>query len=280
MRTPGAERSIAALALENGALLSAWSVAATDAADKSASFSNANAAIDLSAPGVGILTAVPPALDSDGAQDGYQALDGTSFSAPMVSAGLAWVRAARPDLPVASVIQAVRLGARDVERPGWDSLTGFGVLDIGKSLSLTPQQLPAPDPAEPNDNLSWLNGLAFGTRTKAIWSGGAPVEFPAHLDKQEDPTDVYRIIVPPRRSARVTVIPGFGDPSLEVFSSSAESVNDEAGLVASSRKTGSKKSEVVTIRNRGSKQRSYYIAIKPQGTSRYQERRYSLRVRA
>jgi hypothetical protein len=197
----------------------------------------------------------------------------------MVSAGLAWVRAARPDLPVASVIQAVRLGARDVERPGWDSLTGFGVLDIGKSLSLTAQQLPAPDPFEPNDNLVWVDGTAFGTRQKAIWSGGSMAQFEAQLDKQEDPVDVYRIIVPGRNSARVTVIPRFGDPSLEVFSSAAKSVNDEAGRVAKSRKAGSKKAERVTVRNRGSKQRSYYIAIKPQGNSRYQERRYVLRVR-
>jgi subtilisin family serine protease len=255
-------------------------VAATDAADKSAPFSNANAAVDLSAPGVGILAAVPPALDTDGAQDGYQALDGTSFSAPMVSAGLAWVRAARPDLPLASVIQAIRLGARDVERPGWDSLTGFGVLDIGKSLSLTPQQLPVPDPFEPNDNLVWVDGTAFGARAKPIWAGGAPVEIAALLDKQEDPVDVYRITVPAHGSARVTVIPGFGDPSLEVFSSSAESVNDESGLVASSRRAGSKKTERVTVRNNGSKRRSYYVAIKPQGSSRYQERRYRLRVRA
>ena len=82
-------------------------VAATTPDDKSAKFSNANDAVDLSAPGVGILTAVPPALDGDGAQDGYQALDGTSFSAPMVSAALAWVRAARPELTVDRVVQAV-----------------------------------------------------------------------------------------------------------------------------------------------------------------------------
>jgi len=35
----------------------------------------------------------------------------------------------------------------------------------------------------------------------------------------------------------------------------------------------------VTVRNKGSKSRSYYVAIKPQGSSRYQERRYTLRVR-
>ena len=47
-------------------------VAATTADDRSAAFSNANDAVDLAAPGVGIMAAVPPALDTDGAQDGYQ----------------------------------------------------------------------------------------------------------------------------------------------------------------------------------------------------------------
>ena len=174
-------------------------VAATTRDDKSAKFSNANDAVDLSAPGVGILTAVPPALDGDGAQDGYQALDGTSFSAPMVSAALAWVRAARPELTVDRVIQAVRLSARDVERPGWDALTGFGVLDVGAALSVPADKLPIQDPAEPNDNLVWVNGRAFGKPSKAVWSGGSAKRVNALLDKQEDPVDVYRIVDPRRR---------------------------------------------------------------------------------
>ncbi len=92
-------------------------VAATTPDDRSASFSNANAAVDPSAPGVGIMTAVPPALDTDGVPDGYQVMDGTSFSAPMVSAAPAWVRAARPDLTLDRVVQAVRLTARDIVSP-------------------------------------------------------------------------------------------------------------------------------------------------------------------
>ena len=168
---------------------------------------------------------------------------------------MAWVRAARPDLPVASVIQAVRLGARDVERPGWDSLTGFGVLDIGKALSLTPQQLPPPDPFEPNDNIVWVDGTAFGkksdgdlvgrrgrvARRPAGQAGGPGRRLP---DRHPGPAA--------RRASSVT--PGFGDPSLEVFSTSAESVNDEAGRVASSRLAGSKKTERVTVRNNSAKQ--------------------------
>src|SRR5829696_5577672 len=70
--------------------------------DKPTFFSNESAAVDLSAPGIGILTAVPAAFDKDGPnQDGadfgvgFSLVAGTSFSAPMVSAAVAWVRAAR-----------------------------------------------------------------------------------------------------------------------------------------------------------------------------------------
>lgn len=260
-------------------------VAATTPDGRSASFSNANAAVDLSAPGVGIMTAVPPALDTDGVQDGYQIMDGTSFSAPMVSAALAWVRAARPDLTPDRVVQAVRLTAKDVvapdgqNRPGWDPLTGFGVLNIDNALAVPADKLPIQDPYEPNDNLVWVDGTAFGRASTPIWQGGKQVQVDALLDKQEDPVDVYRIIIPAKKSATIKVIPRFGDPSLEVFTTEAVSVNDLDGRVAKSRKSGSKQSEQVTVRNKGSKKRSYFIAVKPQGSSRYQERQYSLRVR-
>ena len=58
---------------------------------------------------MGIVTAVPVALDDDGTPDGYEALSGTSFSAPMVSAAVAWIRAARPGPQPDQVAQAVRL---------------------------------------------------------------------------------------------------------------------------------------------------------------------------
>ena len=260
-------------------------VAATTPDDRSATFSNANTAVDLSAPGVGILTAVPPALDTDGVQDGYQAMNGTSFSAPMVSAAMAWVRAARPDLTPDRVVEAVKRSATDVvapdgvNRPGWDPLTGFGVLNVGAALQIPVDKLPIQDPLEPNDNLVWVDGTAFGEASTPVWQGGKQVEVNGLLDKTEDPVDVYRIIIPAKKSAKITVIPRFGDPSLEVFTTEAISVNDVDGRVARSRASGSKKSERVTVRNRGSKKRSYFVAIKPQGSSRYQERQYSLRVR-
>jgi len=253
-------------------------VAATTQQDKSAQFSNANDAVDLSAPGVDILTAVPPTLDGDGAPDGYEALSGTSFSAPMVSAAIAWVRAARTDLTPDRVVQAVRLGARDVEKPGWDSLTGFGVLNVANSLNLPDDKLPIADPLEPNDNIVWVDGKAFKKPSPSVWSGGATARVDALLDVHEDPVDVYRIVIPAQTTVTISVLPRFGDPSLEVFTSSAISIHDEARRVAYSHLAGSKKTEKVSVRNGGKHKHSYFVAIQPQGNSRYQEREYRLRV--
>jgi hypothetical protein len=254
-------------------------VAATDASDHSADFSNANDSVDLSAPGVGILTAVPPALDDDGTPDGYEALAGTSFAAPMVSAAMAWIRAARPDLAPDQAIQAVRLSAKDVGRKGWDALTGFGVLDIGAALAVTSDKLPIHDPLEPNDNLVWVDGRAFGgVPAPAVWSGGHAARVNALLDKEEDPVDVYRIVVPAGRSARVSAIPRFGDVQLAVFRSSAVSINDTSGRAARSHVSGATKTERVTIVNSGKRAHSYYAAVTPQGGSLYQDRSYTLRV--
>jgi hypothetical protein len=254
-------------------------VAATDASGRSAAFSNANDAVDLAAPGVGILTAVPPALDDDGTPDGYEALSGTSFAAPMVSAAMAWIRQARPDLAPDQAVQAVRLSAHDVGRKGWDALTGFGVLDVGAALAVAKAKLPIHDPLEPNDNLVWVDGRAFGGKpADAIWSGGRATRLNALLDKEEDPYDVYRVNLGPGRSARISAIPRFGDVQLTVFRSSAVSINDDGGRAGRSSIAGANKTERVTVVNRGKKAHSYYVEVAPQGKSAYQDRAYTLRV--
>ena len=98
------------------------------------------------------------------------------------------------------------------------------------------------------------------------------------LDKQEDRVDVYRIVIPAGRSATASVIPRFGDPSLEVFSSAAFSVNDLDNRIASSRLRGKRRTEKATIVNPDAESHSYYVTVRPQGSSRYQEREYTVRV--
>ncbi len=70
-------------------------VGATDETDNVASFSSMSAWLDLAAPGVDIVAAVPLSYAPSGYLTG---LSGTSFSAPLVSAAAAWVWTVRPTL--------------------------------------------------------------------------------------------------------------------------------------------------------------------------------------
>jgi len=250
-------------------------VSAVDAADNPSAFSNSNAAIDVAAPGQDVVAAVPPAFDEDGTADGYMSLDGTSFSAPMVSAAAAWVRHARPDLSVDQVAQVVRLGARDVGEDGWEPETGFGVLDVGGALA---RQAPLRDPLEPNDDVVWVNGGAFGKPDRAISKRGRRVTLRALLDRFEDPADVYRVKFPPRSRLRISVNPRFGDPDLRVLTARASDISDSPRIVAFSRRRGDRTDSVV-VRNRARRGRTAFVAVYIDRGVRTLDSAYTLKVR-
>ena len=256
-------------------------IAAVNARLDSSSFSNANLAVDLSAPGESVTTAVPPSLDRDGTPDGYETLDGTSFSAPMVSGAVAWVRAARPDLSPDQVAQVVRLSARDLGREGFDAATGFGLLDVGAALTKTP---PPRDPLEPNDDMVWVDGGAFGRAAPAVFRGRRTARLVGILDAYEDPADVYRIRVRPHSRARVVAEPVFGDPELAGFSSGTKSLSrctrrrcTGSPRLASSRRKGGR-TERITLRNRTRRTRTFYVALGPQSGGRSLDAGYRLTI--
>jgi hypothetical protein len=232
-------------------------IAAITEAGAPAGFSNSNAAVDLGAPGTNILTAVPVAADQDGTADGYTLLNGTSFSAPIVAAATTWVRAARPDLTPDQVAQVVRLSANDIAPPGWDPSAGFGILNIDKALA---QQAPPADPLEPNDEIVWIDGRAFGKKDPAVFGGRRTVKFVALLDALEDPEDVYRIVLPGRRKVLVSVKPAFGDTDVAVYDKRAKSLDQRSRILRKSGHAGSK-TDAVTVRNRGRKSRSAYVRV-------------------
>ena len=74
------------------------------------------------------------------------------------------------------------------------------------------------------------------------------------------------------------MIPRFGDSSLQVFSNSAESINDLERRVAYSHVSGGKASETADVTNSGSAAHPYFVVVQPQGKSLYQERQYTLRA--
>ena len=231
-------------------------VGAIGAEDKAAYFSNANIAVDIAAPGENIPIAVPPSLDGDG--DGYAVADGTSFAAPMVSAAIAWVRAARPELRADQAADAVRYSAHDVGPEGYDSSTGYGRLDLAAALVRKPS---VHDPAEPNDDITWVDGAMFRTADHVIYRGsGKATRVEANLDAIEDPHDVYRVRVRPRARVRVTAKPTYGHITLRVFSGAAKRLSQTRHRIARSALPGNH-TERVTIANPSARPRTYYVAL-------------------
>ena len=153
------------------------------------------------------------------------------------------------------------------------------MLDVGAALSVPVDKLPIQDPLEPNDNLVWVNGRAFGKPAAPLWSGGKAKRISGLLDVQEDPVDAYRIVDPGRQDGEALGDPALRRPvagGLPLRRRSRSTTRTRGSRSSTSR--GSKKTERVTVRNPGTKKRSYYVAVRPQGSSRYQEREYTLRV--
>ncbi len=237
-------------------------------------FSNTSKALDLSAPGIGILTAVPPAFDTDGLADGYLPVSGTSFAAPMVAAAVGWVRAARPELTPFQAAQVVRRGARDIGSAGYDRATGFGVLSLPGALAAVP---PADDPLEPNDDVRWIDGRAFRKLAPALYNGRGTT-LAATADLAEDPADVYRIKVRAGQRVRLTLSVAAGDPDLFVYDSHARSVFKASPVARSTRKRGTDR---VTVRNRGGRTTTFYatVAFSKRKQNKTLNATYALRVR-
>jgi hypothetical protein len=230
-------------------------VAAIGPDDKPTFFSNESAAVDLAAPGIGILTAVPTTFDPDGNGDGFAAVSGTSFAAPMVSAAVAWVRAARPDLTPFQAAQVVRLGARDIGKAGYENSTGFGALSLPGALGRQP---PADDPLEPNDDVRYVNGRAFRELAPPLYNGRRAA-ITATADVAEDPIDIYRVKVRAGRKLRLRLQPSVGDPDLFVFGAKARSVRKTNSISRSTR--SGQRTDTVTVRNRGRKTTTFYAAV-------------------
>jgi hypothetical protein len=238
-------------------------------------FSNANAAIDLGAPGENVLTAVPASFDGDGAQDGWQALSGTSFATPIVAAAVTWVRAARPDLEPDQVAQVVRLSSRDVAPAGWDPATGFGLLQVDRALVQRP---PPADPTEPNDDMVWVDGRAFGRPDRPVFGGRRGVRLTALLDRYEDPDDLYRIVLPAGGRVRISVRPAYGDADLAVYDRGARSIADARRRLRRSRRRG-RRTDAVTVRNATRRARGAFVRVYVDRGARALDARYRLTVR-
>ncbi len=233
-------------------------VASLDPDLRASGFSSDHSYVDLSAPGVNVPLAIPAALDTaDGAVDGVTLASGTSFATPIVAGAAAWLATARPKLTNGQLADVLRESARDVGAQGYDTATGFGLVQMRKALR---EPAPARDPREPNDDIAFVDGSVLGRPAKDVWRGAGTRSFSAGVDRVKDPLDVYRVRLPPRSRARIRVRPRYGNPDLYVFRSSATWFRRGFGYVARSRRA-TRKTESVTISNRSAHARRFYVAV-------------------
>jgi subtilase family protein len=212
-------------------------VAATDRSDEPASFSSQSQWVDLAAPGVDIPVAT--ALDNS-----YASESGTSFASPIVAGAAAWLWTVRPDLDAGQVAQILRESARDVATPGFDTATGYGILDLAAALvAPTPQR----DSAEPNDDAATAATLTTRTRPSGQTSG--------RVAAYEDPRDVLRIWLPAGKRLTVTASADSGI-ALALYQGVVAASNRLAG----STRTGGR--TTLTFTNPGTG-RSAYLVVAP-----------------
>jgi hypothetical protein len=251
-------------------------VAATDDADNPAFFSSENAGIDMSAPGTGVLAAVSPSLDGDGTQDGYQFLNGTSFSTPMAAAAAAWLEAARPGFANDQYMDMLRFSTDDLGPPGWDQAFGFGRLNLQRALSASTGPH---DPGEPNDDMLWVNGRAYRRADRPIFGRRSRVGRAAgFIDQWEDPADVFRVLLPAHSSVRFLLKPLGGDPDLYLWSSRARTIYSRRGLVRRSIRRG-RREESLLVDNPGRASRVGFVSVQIDPSVRVLNAAYRLTVR-
>ncbi|MEV0591509.1 S8 family serine peptidase [Nonomuraea cavernae] len=103
------------------------SVGATDRRLRRATFSNWNSSVLVSAPGVDIMGAGPG--------DEYWVGRGTSQATALVSGVAALIKAKYPEMSPALIAQAMTASATDRPPGGYDTGTGFGVVNAARALT-------------------------------------------------------------------------------------------------------------------------------------------------
>jgi len=118
-----------------GAYDSVIAVAATDSKDKRAPWSSTGPKVELSAPGVSILSTYP--------DNSYATGSGTSMAAPHVTGVAALIMESDPSLSNVQVRSLLQSTAIDLGDTGRDTKYGYGLVDADAAVGGTP---PDPDP--------------------------------------------------------------------------------------------------------------------------------------
>lgn len=127
-------------------------VAATDPDDKRVGYSGWGAGVDIAAPGVDILSLrarrtdllkfekkdYKPGTAFVGRDKDYYRVTGTSFSTPFVSGVASLILSKNPELSGMQATRMILHSAKDIDVPGWDQFTGYGLLDASAAMKADP----------------------------------------------------------------------------------------------------------------------------------------------
>ncbi len=171
------------------------------------------ASAEASSEGISIAVAAPSEDLVGGLPGGFYAdWSGTSGAAPLVSGVAALIRARYPELSAGQVVNRIVGTARDAGAPGFDTLYGYGVLDVASAVGR--------DVAVPQENrlgsmAEWIELYRRGGQTPA--PGPTPAaESPAEVL----PAPAAPQAEDPRRSVHdvpALVVLGFGGLLLAVL---------------------------------------------------------------
>jgi len=101
-------------------------VGSTDSVDRVASSSSRGSYLDVTAPGVGILSTCAPS--------GYCFRSGTSMASPLVAGAAALLRQQNPSRNGAAIESILERSTFDVDRQGFDTASGWGRVDVATAL--------------------------------------------------------------------------------------------------------------------------------------------------
>lgn len=228
---------------------------------------------DIAAPGESIFSTLPRSITasarpgcvlqgySDCGPAEFRRGDGTSFSAPQVSAAAALLFASQAQLQPDQVATLLTRSAADADSDtgcsrcssGRDSLTGWGALDVASAVDTLDRATPEADRHEPND------GVATAAQ---IW-GRKGQRVKATVDYWDDRIDVYRVKL--RRGQRLVALlrgPAGTDTNLFLWKPGTTRIGGRAAdrrlLAAQSKSPGSRERIHVRIQESG----WYFLEVK------------------
>jgi subtilisin family serine protease len=153
-------------------------VGATDNSNQRADFSSKGAALDLMAPGVSILSTTPFEsffYEYLGVTKQFGSLSGTSMATAFAS-GAGSLLASQPQFDSPDKIyQALSDTALDLDVPGRDNNTGFGLIQLYAALTFTPTVTPPPPPTT-TISYDVLDSLKCGNLVEYKWLDAVPAK--------------------------------------------------------------------------------------------------------